>query len=180
VTPRAALVALALALVLAGCGGDDEDPADEAQRPPAATEPAPTGTEPAPTGTEEAETEAEPEPEPTETSPQPGPPESPEDLPGGAGDEEPARSLALFSGEDGRIAPRTIRVPAYISIRVELSSEDGQEYGLMFEGETIRVSGGLASVSTTIDGLRPGESVVGTPTGPGNRVRIEATAEPGP
>jgi hypothetical protein len=168
---RSALVALALLLVATGCGGDDEEQAGTTE-----TGPPPTA-EPAPTATEETETEVDQEPEPTETSESPA---SPEDQPGGAGDEEPARSLALFSGENGRITPRTIRVPAFISIRVELSSEDGQEYGLTFEGETIRVSGGLASVSTTIDGLRPGESVVGTPTGPGNRVRIEATAEPGP
>jgi hypothetical protein len=181
VTLRSALVALALVLVAAGCGGDDEEQAGTTDTgPPPTAEPAPTATEETETGeteTEETETEVEEEPEPTETS---EPPASPEDQPGGAGDEEPARSLALFSGEDGRITPRTIRVPAFISIRVELSSEDGEEYGLTFEGETIRVSGGLASVSTTIDGLRPGESVVGTPTGPGNRVRIEATAEPGP
>ncbi len=50
---------------------------------------------------------------------------SPEDEPGGAGDEEPARTLALFTGEGGRITPRTVRVPAFISIRVELRSEDG-------------------------------------------------------
>jgi hypothetical protein len=71
-------------------------------------------------------------------------------------------------------------VPPFISIRVELRSGDGQEYGLTFEGETITVGGGLASVSTSIDGLRNGEAVVGTPTGARNRVRIEATAEPGP
>jgi hypothetical protein len=171
VTLRLALVALALLLAAAGCGGDDDDEAGTTESSP------PPTAEPAPTAPEETDTEVEEEPEPPETS---EPPASPEDQPGGAGDEEPARSLALFSGEDGRITPRTIRVPAFISIRVELSSEDGQEYGLTFEGETIRVSGGLASVSTTIDGLRPGESVVGTPTGPGNRVRIEATAEPGP
>jgi hypothetical protein len=177
VRPRLAPVFLALMLALAGCGGDDEEQA-------ATTEAAPPPTaEQAPTETEE---ETEDEDAPAETSPEPEPeddaeaPASPEDQPGGAGDEEPARSLALFSGENGRITPRTIRVPAFISIRVELSSEDGQEYGLTFDGETIRVSGGLASVSTTIDGLRPGEAVVGTPTGPGNRVRIEATAEPGP
>jgi hypothetical protein len=116
----------------------------------------------------------------TEGQPPPAAETSPEDRPGGAGDEEPARTLALFTGENGRIVPRSVRVPAYISIRVELRSKDGREYGLSFDGETIRVSGGLASVSTTIDGLRPGESVVGTPTGPGNRVRVEATAEPGP
>jgi hypothetical protein len=186
VTRRLAPVVLALLLALAGCGGDDEEPAATTEAaPPPTAEPAPTETE---AETEEAETEPEPgepseptEPaEPSEPTEPAEPPASPEDQPGGAGDEEPARALALLTGESGRITPRRVRVPAYISIRVELRSQDGQEYGLRFDGETIRVSGGLSSVSTTIDGLRPGEAVVGTPTGPGNRVRIEATAEPGP
>jgi hypothetical protein len=178
----AAVLAAALLLAPAGCGDDDEEPATEAQPPPTA-EPAPTATEETEAATEEAQTSPEDQPggaggeEPAEPA---EPPASPEDQPGGAGDEEPARSLALLTGENGRITPRRVRVPAYIGIRVELRSEDGREYGLTFDGETIRVSGGLASVSTTIDGLRPGEAVTGTPTGPGNRVRIEATAEPGP
>jgi hypothetical protein len=179
-----AVLAAALALAAAGCGGDDEEPAGttEAQPPPTA-EPAPTETEEAEAPTEETEAEPEPEApaEPAEPEPEPAePPTSPEDLPGGAGDEEAARSLALFTGENGRITPRTVRVPAFISIRVELRSADGQEYGLRFDGTTIRVRGGLGSVSTTLDGLRPQQAVTGTPTGPGNRVRIEATAEPGP
>jgi len=183
VTRRRAPVVLALLLALAGCGGDDEEPAATTEAAPSPTaEPAPTETE-AETETEtEAEAE-EPEPEPSEpaepTEPA-EPPASPEDQPGGAGDEEPARALALLTGENGRITPRRVRVPAYISIRVELRSKDGREYGLRFQGANLSVSGGLSSVSTTIDGLRPGEAVVGTPTGPGNRVRIEATAEPGP
>jgi hypothetical protein len=185
VTRRLAPVVLALLLALAACGGDDEEPAATTEAaPPPTAEPPPTGTE-----TEvEAETETEAEAEETEAEqepePEPGqpaePPASPEDQPGGAGDEEPARALALLTGENGRITPRRVRVPAYISIRVELRSEDEREYGLRFDGHTLRVSGGLSSVSTTIDGLRPGEVAVGTPTGPGNRVRIEATAEPGP
>lgn len=178
---------LALMVALASCGGDDEESAATTETPPPTTaEPAPTATEETEPATEEDtgadQTEPEPgEPEPAEPEPaEPRAPPSPEDQPGGAGDEEPARSLALLTGEGGRITPRTIRVPAFISIRVELRSADGREYGLTFGGETIRVSGGLSSVSTTIDGLRPGEAIVGTPTGPGNRVRIEATAEPGP
>ena len=123
-------------------------------------------------------TESAPEPSETESpGDEPGPPE---DQPGGAGDEEPARALALFTGEDGRISPPAVRVPAFISIRVELRSADGGEYGLRFGGETIRVAGGLGSVSTTIDGLRPGQSLAGRPTGAGNVVRLEATAVPGP
>ena len=182
-TRRLAPVVLALVVALAGCGGGDNEPAatTEATLPPTA-ELAPAETQ-AETEAEADQTEAAPEPEP-EPEPAPGepaePPASPEDQPGGAGDEEPARALALLTGENGRITPRRVRVPAYISIRVELRAQDGQEYGLRFGGDTLRVSGGLSSVSTTIDGLRPGEAVVGTPTGPGNRVRIEATAEPGP
>ena len=165
---------LALVLALAGCGGDDEEQAGTTTAP--AEAPAPTATVTAPTETAETETEPEPAPSPTEPEPQ----TSPEDQPGGAGDEEAARTLALFTGEDGRITPPVVRVPAYISIRVELRSGDGREYGLTFDGEGISVEGGLASVSTTIDALRPGEAVVGTPKGAANRVRIEATAEPGP
>jgi hypothetical protein len=172
----AAVCAVALALALAGCGGDDDEPAatTEAQRSPTAT------TERTEAETATAETQPEPEAEVEPPPPTTEPPVSPEDQPGGAGDEEPARTLALFTGENGRIAPRLIRVPAFISIRVELRSADGRGYGLTFDGETIRVGGGLGSVSTTIDALRPGEAVVGRPTGAANRVRIAATAEPGP
>ena len=125
----------------------------------------------APTETEREHQEAETESEPAE---------SPEDQPGGAGDEEPARTPALFTAENGRITPRVVRVPAFISIQVELRSADGQTYGLRFGDTTITAGGELASVSTTIDGLRPGERIVGKPTGAGNPVRVEATAEPGP
>jgi hypothetical protein len=169
------LLLLVLALALAGCGGDDED------EPSAGTDsPAETTEE---TATEESETtteEAEPNPE-TETLPNDGDGTSdPENGPGGAGDEEPAQTLAMFTGLDGSITPAVVRVPAYISVRVELHSGDGEPYSLTFAGETIEVSGGLGSVSTTIDGLRPGAKLIGTPTGASNKVRIEATAEPGP
>lgn len=172
------LVALVAAASIAalGCGGDDEETQTGAR----------TDTAPAETRSEETvgetETESEPEPEtettPVETDTEPAP--APEEEPGGAGDEEPARSLAMFTGRGGQIVPRTIRVPAFISIRVELRSADGRDYGLRIAGETLNVTGGLGSVSTTFDGLRPGQVLVGTPIGPGNRVRVEATAEPGP
>lgn len=176
------LAALAAALLFAfgGCGGDDDDESDTgASSPPAAeTQPQETATdEQTATEEQELETETQPEPEPepeTEATP------SPEAQPGGAGDEEPARSLALFTAQGGQIKPRVVRVPAFISIRVELRARDGNSYGLTFEGKTIEVSDGLGSVSTTLDGLRPGEAVVGTVIGARGRVRIEATAEPGP
>ena len=82
---------------------------------------------------------------------------TPEDQPGGAGDEEPARTLALFTAKDGRITPRVVRVPAFISIEVQLRSADGEKYKMRFGDVTITAGGGLSSVSTTIDGLRPGQ-----------------------
>jgi hypothetical protein len=160
----------ALVLGLSGCGGDDEEPASTAAGP---AETAATETQAART---ETETETEPQSPVTESEPA----ESPEDQPGGAGDEEPARTLALFTADNGRVAPRVVRVPAFISIQVELRSKDGREYGMRFGDVTITAGGGLHSVSTTIDGLRPGKAILGKPTGAGNTVRIEATAEPGP
>jgi hypothetical protein len=167
----AALVT-ALALVVSGCGGDEEEPASTGSTT-VMTDTVGGDTETAArTETEQESPETETETAPAETGP--------EDQPGGAGDEEPARTLALFTAEDGRITPRAVRVPAFIAVQVQLRSGDGREYGLRFGDVTITAGGDLSSVSTTIDGLRPGEAIVGKPTGPGNQVRIEATAEPGP
>ena len=163
------IAGIGLLIAISGCGGDDEEPSSAPSTAPTST-PGETATVEAPTETEQ-ESEAE-----TESAPA----ESPEDEPGGAGDEEPARTLALFTAEDGRIIPRVVRVPAFISIEVQLRSADGAKYKLRFGDTTISVGGALGSVSTTIDGLRPGKAIVGSPEGPGNRVRIEATAEPGP
>jgi Neuroendocrine-specific golgi protein P55 (NESP55) len=177
-----------LVFALGACGDDDDELAETTATSPS-TETTPTEE----TATEETETEAETETESeteteTETEPETeaetAPSTSPEDRPGGAGDEEPARTLAMFTGDGGTITPRVVRVPAFISVRVELRSADGRQYGLLFENETSRVrisvSGALGSASSTIDGLRPGQAVTGNPIGAGTPVRIEATAEPGP
>jgi hypothetical protein len=167
-----AAVVIALALAVSGCDGDDEEPASTGSTT-AITDTAGGETETASrTDTERESPEAETETAPAQTGP--------EDQPGGAGDEEPARTLALFSADGGRITPRVVRVPAFISIQVELRSKDGRKYGLRFGDVTITAGGGLSSVSTRIDGLRPGKAITGEPTGAGNAVRIEATAEPGP
>ena len=97
---------------------------------------------------------------------------------GGAGDEQAAETLALFTGKNGAITPSVVRVPAFISVRVELRSADGGAYELTFGDKKIAAGGELSSRSTTFEGLRPGAKLVGT--GTGGKVRIEATAEPGP
>jgi hypothetical protein len=158
---------VAAALVAAGCGGDDEQATDTAQRTETAAR---------------TETEA---PQATVTAPGPRPEatvpgESPEDQPGGAGDEIPARSLAMFTGYAGRITPKVVRVPPFISIRVELRSADRKPYSLRFGDRSILTGTKVASASTVLPGLRPGDAYRGRNAGVGNPVRIEATAEPGP
>jgi hypothetical protein len=156
--------AAALAAALAGCGGDNEK-SDTAPKPPARTvtstdRTASTATSPAPK-TETGRTL-------TSTSP--------EQAPGGAGDENPARSQALLTGRGGRISPPVVRVPPYISIRVELRSADGRTYTLRIGRRRITAGGQISSASASFPGLRPGKVLVGA----GNPVRIEANAEPGP
>jgi hypothetical protein len=160
--------ALAL-LVLGGCGGDDEDQ-------PSSSAPS---SEPTVEQTADSDTETTTVHPETETLPNDGDGTGTgESGQGGAGDEQAAETLALLTGENGRIAPPVVRVPAFISIRVELRSADGGAYELTFGDKKIEVGDGLSSRSTTFEGLRPGAKLVGR--GPAGKVRIEATAEPGP
>ena len=171
----AAALLAALVLLVAGCADDDDD-ADTTPTAPAVTETTETETAPEVETETEVETQTELETEPeieTETSP--------EDQPGGAGDEEPARSLALFTAQGGRVTPRVVRVPSFISVRVEFRARDDGRYILEIGGQRIEVGGQLSSGSVSLDGLRPGDVYVGTLGGSASgRVRVEATAEPGP
>jgi hypothetical protein len=166
-----------LALAFAGCGGDDDD---QSASTPQATAPSTSETTPP------ATTEVDPG---TETLPNDGDgnglgTSEPETQIGGAGDEVPAATMALFTGSNGRITPRVVRVPAYISVLVSLRGADDAGYSLTFGDKTVRVSPGLSSAGTRLAGLRPGAKLVGqATTGDGTPladVTISATAEPGP
>jgi len=162
-------------LLLAGCGDDDEGAPKGGQAtnggPPSAQ--TDTATEEQGTAAPNGQTGA------NGGAREPG--ESPEDQPGGAGDEEPARSPAQLTGRAGRITPRVVRVPPFIAIRVELRSADGRTYQLRLGGRTLRADRDVAAATTDVAGLRPGRRLVARPLGRGaNTVIIEASAEPGP
>ena len=176
----AALALLVLALALGACGDDDDEgrvsqePAGTETSPGAST--TPTDTAPpdtAPTGTETAPEDAGA----GLTDGHSGGQAAPEDRPGGAGDEIPASTQALFTGRAGKVSPSIVRVPPFIAVRVQLRSGDGATYELSGGGETLRAEGGSAE-PVVFDGLRPGKRL--TLTGTGGRVVIEASAEPGP
>lgn len=172
-------VALLCAAALGtGCGGDDEDEPPPQQAAPEVSTKETEATPPA--GKDEDRggsggAEAPPAGETGEGPPGGG---SPEDQPGGAGDEIPARSQALITGRGGRLSPRRVFVPPFISVRVELRSADGAEYTLAGGGKTLSAGGGVARTTADFDGLRPGRRLV--LGGPAGKVTVEASAEPGP
>src|SRR4051812_19740189 len=162
-TSRTALVALLLAVWMAGCGGDDE------QKGSTKT---PSSTRTTTTQTATVKTTK------TGTNTGGGTPAttSPENQPGGAGDEEANRAPALFTGRDGHITPAVVRVPPFIAIRVELRSADHHPYMLTFGNKVLRVGPQVASMSTSLSGLRHGQSIVGRSHAQVGSVRIEANA----
>ena len=155
-------------MLLGGCGDDE----GRVEQDTVATAPstAPAATAPARTTPEREETVTVPEEDLTT-------PTSPEDRPGGAGDEQPRSSQALFTGRQGRVRPRLVQVPPFVAIRVELRSADGRAYSLRFGKRSIAVGGDGRAASHTFDGLRPGRRLVAIGAG---GVAIEASAEPGP
>jgi hypothetical protein len=171
---RAALAAAAaLALLPAGCGGDDEKAgtAGGGQQTAARSDtqtPRDTVTSTTPTATEPIKPKSKGKGK-----------QGPEDQQGGAGDEVPARSLALLTGRKGKITPKLVRVPPFISVRVELRSADGRRYSARIGGKRLAAGGELGSQATTLDGLRAGKAYVGRGSD-GSTIRIEANAEPGP
>jgi len=164
--------AAALAAVLAigaaaaaGCGGDDGSPQT------GTAPPAPTATAPASTG---AATTPAP---PTGTVPAAGA-TSPEDQPGGAGDEQPIRVPARFAFSDSGLSPAEVAVPAFLNIRLTGVSKDGRAHTIVFQGTRIEVPAD-GRASATIGGLKKGRYGV-TIDGRENAATIVSGAEPGP
>jgi hypothetical protein len=116
---------------------------------------------------------------PTATAPEATAP--PTDATGpGAGDEEPIRVPARFEVRGGRLTPSEVRVPAFLTVELEVRSVDGRPHTILLAAPRAEVlavpAGGQASV--TVPGLKRGRwelSVDGRPAG-----AIVAGSEPGP
>ncbi len=151
-----------------GCGGDDDDSDRLAETTPTVSTPPPVTTPPPEVpGTGGGE---DPDSEPRTV-----PPEEQQ------GDEEPIRSEAVFTGKDGRLTPRAIRVPAFIAIRVILRAVDAgpeQGYTLEIGGSRLAIGHARPVDELELDGLLPDEVYEGK--SPQGNVRIVASAEPGP
>ena len=151
------LAALVGVAVLAGCGDDDEEPTQQ----PGSSQTAPDKPSAAETGPEVA----------TETGPGGDASTSPEESQeGGAGDEEEARSEAVFTCKGDTVEPARIEVPAYIAVKVRL---EGSGCRLSIGGQELRPGD-----SHDLDGLPPQDRYRGTSGG--KDVEIVPTGEGGP
>jgi len=152
------LLILVVCSVVAGCGGDEPSVAPpETATATATATPAATAT---PTATATATASA-----------------SPEEQPGGAGDEEPARVPLEFTLSDAGLKPATISVPAFLGLELivhnrtsapqrvvlegsgELDVPAGDTARARFEGRrsgTYEVDAGSAGHAEVIVGVEPG------------------------
>jgi hypothetical protein len=160
---RAALCVLAAAAALAGCGGGDEPDQTAA---PTATPPPPATPSPSAT------------PTPTESA-QSLPSVSPEDQPGGAGDEnEAARVPVEFTVTDGAITPRQIAVPAFLALELIVHNKASQQVVVRFEGaEPLTVAPGETG-RARLEGRKKGSYVVDA--GSAGQAVLITGAKPGP
>ena len=154
--------------LIAGCGGDDED--EPAQT---ATVPTQTVREPVTTPPPETTPEEKKKPERDPDAEEITVPEEEQQ-----GDEEAIRSEAVFTGANGKLTPRVVRVPPFIAIRVILRSPGDGSYTLTIDGKRLSIGAGRTTAQADLAGLLPQKAYTGM--SPQGNVRIAATAEPGP
>ena len=158
------VLALLPVLLLAGCGADDEPSTDASSTTGAGSQSIPDKTITQPPTTESTATDTtDTKPATTHDTTETPPPAttSPEDQPGGAGDEEPVGIDADFTGKGGKVTPAVVQVPPFIAISVTLKSGDGATYKISFGGKTIEAGGG-STAHLKLDGLHQNGSYVGT------------------
>ena len=147
-------------VLLAGCGGDDEQAS--APRPSPQATPAP--------GIEEATPEPTRAPEATATA-------TPE-LPDEGGDEAGNRVDVDLRLAVEDVLPRRLEVPAFLGLRLRVRNESGAERVVRLDDEVVLELGPGDSESVAVEGLQPGEHTVDA--GESGRAVIDARrATPG-
>jgi hypothetical protein len=99
----------------------------------------------------------------------------------GAGDEEPARTPAVFLiGPDG-IQPTTVTAAAFLAIDVSLTSKTGPHKVTIDApgGATVEVAAG-GTRHVVLDGLKPGDYAITTDTGARATLHVVSGGAPGP
>jgi hypothetical protein len=150
------VTALLVIAALAGCGGDDDEPA--------VTEPTPTATAtPTPTATATATPTASPAPEEQE---------------GGAGDEEAARVPVRFTVSAEGVDPPQVAIPAFLAIELTVENTTDAPVVVRLDGvEPITVNPG-ETARAELDGRRPGSYPIAF--GDAGQALLVTGAEPGP
>jgi hypothetical protein len=161
-------------LALGGCGDDEKAPT----QPPAGGEtsvtrshassaptsaPAPTAASTPATATANSST-------------------SPEDQPGGPGDEVPIRVPATFTFARGGLEPPSVSVPAFLAVQLTVVSADGRAHSVRFEGpepRTLSVPAG-GSAGAHFDGFKAGTYALRSLDGNGGDGKLVVGGEPGP
>jgi hypothetical protein len=154
---RTLLAVLVVAAAVAGCGGDDDQTAAPS---PAATE------TPTPSPTASAST-------------QPLPSVSPEDEPGGQGDEQPIRVPAEFTFADGgAVKPTQVAIPAFFTIQLIVHNTTSQPIDVSFDGDKVLTVDAGGTGKKELEGRKRGSYVLDA--GSAGQALIVTGAKPGP
>jgi hypothetical protein len=162
---RLAIATVLAAAALAGCGGDDGEQSS--------TTPAPAPS----TATETATPADSATPSPSATE-QPLPSVSPEDQPGGAGDEEPTRVPVEFTITDGKISPPQVAVPAFLALELIVHNESSAQVVVRLEGAQPMTVGAGDTGRARLEGRKKGSYPVDA--GEAGQALLVTGAEPGP
>jgi hypothetical protein len=162
---RRSLLPLLVAAALCGCGGDEATTSAPAPTPSPSAAPteAPTAT---PTAT----------PSPTATDAPT--PESPEDQPGGAGDEQEARVPIELTVASGGITPPRVSVPGFLALELIVHNKLPVEVVVRLEGANPMTVGPGETGRARLEGRRPGRYTIDA--GAAGKAVLITGVEPGP
>jgi hypothetical protein len=191
-----AAVALAVAVLAAGCGSDDTTSATVVQEPTTAVAPATGPAATVPTTTVVTPTTSTPTSTSTSTNPTAttgvttggvkptttgGSPAGGEQGEGGAGDEEATRVPVTLTADGAELSPTTVTIPAFLAIELRVTAKgDAEKLTISAPGGgTLSVAAGQTATKR-LAGLKPGDYAVTSTSGGKTVLRVVSGGDPGP